>query len=163
MFIVACGNLQFANRESDYWFLYYDEEYDVSGYLDTDKQIQIDFGEYTTCYTDTFKQYAIVLHHDYGFIGINRKQKILFRVYPFDNGPDYPQEGMFRIVEDGKIGYVRASDGKIVIAPKYACAYPFEDGKAKVTDECEVIKEGEHSVPQSDSWYYIDHRGKAVE
>lgn len=74
--------------------------------------------------------------------------------YQYDNGDDYFSEGLQRIVDkDGKIGF-RDSIGKIVIAPRYAFAFPFKEGYAKVTDtgHREAVNEaGEYHQWISDS------------
>ena len=85
-----------------------------------------------------------------------------YEVYQYDNGDDYFSEGLQRIVDkDGKIGF-RDSIGKIVIQPRYAFAFPFNEGYAKVTDTGHseaVDKRGEYHQWISDSWYYIDTTG----
>lgn len=85
-----------------------------------------------------------------------------YEVYQYDNGDDYFSEGLQRIVDkDGKIGF-RDSIGKIVIRPRYAFAFPFNEGYAKVTDTGHseaVDKRGEYHQWISDSWYYIDKAG----
>ena len=84
-----------------------------------------------------------------------------FSVYQFDNGDDYFCEGLQRIVsEDGKIGFAD-SLGNVVIEPRFAFAFPFENGYAKVTDKGKREPEGEYWRWISDSWYYIDHDGNA--
>lgn len=51
--------------------------------------------------------------------------------FHYDNGPDYVREGLYRIVDDrGRMGYADES-GRVVIAPRFAFALPFEGGKAK--------------------------------
>lgn len=91
---------------------------------------------------------------------IDSHNTTLYEVFPFDNGPDYPSEGLIRIVKNGKIGYASAKTYAIVIAPLFDCAYPFEKGKAKVSNQCKTVKEGEHSTWTSDNWQYIDKKGK---
>lgn len=85
-----------------------------------------------------------------------------YAVYQYDNGDDYFSEGLQRIVDkDGKIGF-RDSIGKIVIPPRYAFAFPFNEGYAKVTDSGHseaVDKRGEYHQWISDTWYYIDKAG----
>lgn len=85
-----------------------------------------------------------------------------YAVYQYDNGDDYFSEGLQRIVDkDGKIGF-RDSIGKIVIPPRYAFAFPFKEGYAKVTDTGHreaVDQHGEYHQWISDSWYYIDKTG----
>lgn len=51
----------------------------------------------------------------------------------FDNGPDYYQEGFFRITAHGKRGFMN-DKGAIVIAPRYDTAWAFCHGKAKIED-----------------------------
>lgn len=85
-----------------------------------------------------------------------------YSVYQYDNGDDYFSDGLQRIAgKDGKIGF-RDSIGKIVITPRYAFAFPFKEGYAKVTDTGHleaVDKRGEYHQWISDSWYYIDKAG----
>lgn len=83
----------------------------------------------------------------------------LYEVFIFDNGPDYPAEGLIRVVKNGKIGYADASTYAIVIEPQFDCAYPFENGKAKVSNQCRTVKDGEHSVWESEAWQYVDKKG----
>jgi hypothetical protein len=79
---------------------------------------------------------------------------------PYDNGPDYPSEGLIRVVKNGKIGYTDATTFALVIEPQFDCAFPFENGKAKVSNQCQTVKDGEHSVWTSDAWEYVDREGK---
>jgi WG containing repeat len=90
----------------------------------------------------------------------NRKKKTLYEVFPFDNGPDYPSEGLIRVVKNGKIGYANAKTYTLVIAPQFDCAFPFENGKAKVSYNCKTLKDGEHNIWTSDTWQYVDKKGR---
>ena len=85
-----------------------------------------------------------------------------YKIFQFDNGDDYIREGLRRIFDStGKIGY--ADDkGKVVITPRFAFAFPFEDGVAKVTDEGYSVSDGEHYRWISPEWYFIDHSGNKV-
>jgi len=95
-----------------------------------------------------------------GLVGIDRMEHVLYNVFLFDNGPDYPSHGLFRIIKHNKIGYADALTGKVMIKPQYDCAWPFENGIAKVSLECEKITYLEHTTWQSDHWHYIDLTGK---
>lgn len=148
--------------DKDVWIQQYNSETDQFAYVDTKGKVKIPFGKYAICYTDTFRHYAIVLDRQKGFIGIDKEQNVLFEVYPFDNGPDDPVEGLFRIMVDGKIGFADVASGELIIPPRFGCAFQFELGKAKVTDTCTIIRDGEYSNPQSNSWYYIDREGNRV-
>lgn len=90
----------------------------------------------------------------------DNKKKTLYEVFLYDNGPDYPSEGLIRVVKNGKIGYANAKTYALVIAPQFDCAFPFENGKAKVSKNCKTIKDGEHSAWTSDAWQYVDKKGK---
>lgn len=90
-----------------------------------------------------------------------------YSVFQYDNGNDYVSEGMYRIVDrKGRIGYADES-GRTVIKPRFAFGYPFEGGRAKVTDSGrrkEVAGSGgEYSYWESDEWYYIDKDGNRTE
>ncbi len=128
------------------------------GYLNFRGDTIIPLGKYAHCTTDTFTNFAIVAIKAKGFVGINRSEKVLFEIYPFDNGPDYPSERLFRIVEKEKIGYADLN-GCIIIKPRFAGAFPFENGLAKVTLNCTTRWDGDHSYWISDKWFYIDKFG----
>lgn len=65
-----------------------------------------------------------------GFIATDGRW--LARAYAYDNGPDYFQEGLARIVDDnGKVGFI-AHDGTIVIAPTFDGAGSFCHGVTTV-------------------------------
>lgn len=120
-------------------------------------------GDYMMAYTDTITDYGIVADSD--FVLIDKKGKHIHKVFPYDNGPDYASEGLIRIIENGKIGYIDSKTFKVLIEPAYACAYPFENGKARVSLNCKTEKASpgeEHSTWQSQEWFYIDKSGKVV-
>lgn len=86
-----------------------------------------------------------------------------YPAYHFDNGDDYVMDGMYRIVdEQGLIGYADEK-GNTVIAPRFKCAFPFENGKAKVADTGTNIQDGEHWRWESNDWYYIDKTGRKID
>lgn len=131
-----------------------------SGYRNGNNKLLIPFGKYAQCLTDTFRTHAIVLTKgDNKWVVIDRSEKQLYEVFPYDNGPDYPSEGLFRIVQNGKIGYADAATYAIVIPAQFDCAYPFENGKAKVSNRCKTVVDGEHREWTSDEWQFIDKKG----
>ena len=91
---------------------------------------------------------------------MDSKKTTLYDVFIYDNGPDYASEGLIRVVKNGKIGYADAKTYAIVITPQFDCAFPFENGKAKVSNKCKTVKDGEHSIWTSDAWQYVDKKGK---
>jgi hypothetical protein len=150
-------------KRTDYLISFNDTIKDQWGYKNQNGEIVIPSGKYLRCFTDTFKTYAIVVKPNSGFIAIDRQEKNLYEVFPFDNGPDEPSEGLFRIMLDKKIGYADSATGKVVIMPQFDCAWPFENGVAEVSTDCKTQPDGEHSIWVSDNWFYIDKTGKKVE
>ena len=89
-----------------------------------------------------------------------------YTAFQYDNGDDYPSEGLYRIVDrKGRIGYADR-EGKTVIRPRFAFGYPFEGGRAKVTDSSQRKEvpgsSGEYHYWESDGWYYIDRNGNRL-
>lgn len=127
-------------------FLYLDvdnsKEIEQYGYRDSRGKIVIPFGKYPRVFTGTIREIAFVaIRHEgsssvKGLYAINKKEEILFQVYPFDNGPDYLSEGLFRILdEEGRIGFANM-DGEVVISPRYAYIDAFKGGVASFCDGC---------------------------
>ena len=144
--------------QEDYLLRINPKDTDPSGYVNSAGDTMIPPGKYPVCFTDTFRNFAVVLDPETGFIAIDRAERILYEVFPYDNGPDYISDGLFRIVKDNKIGYAD-QDGRIIIPPKFDCAFPFENGIAKVSMHCTKVKEGEHISWKSAEWIYIDKAG----
>ena len=137
------------------------------GYKNSKGEIIIPKGKYSYCFTDTFKNFAIVSDDkltNSKVVAIDRNENILFDVYMFDNGPDWLEDGLFRVIRNGKIGYAD-KNGVIIIEPKFACANQFQNGIASVALNCKLVKDEsdpEHSRMESDSWFYIDKKGNKV-
>lgn len=130
------------------------------GYVNQAGDTIVPAGKYEFCFTDTIRRLGMVSEKGTGKImAINPDAEVLFEVFNFDNGPDYPQEGLFRIIKDGRFGYADTA-GNVVIEPRFACAFPFENGRARVADDCTTIPEIEHSSWASANWYYVDREGK---
>ncbi|MDI1255539.1 MAG: WG repeat-containing protein [Flavobacterium sp.] len=118
------------------------------------------FGDYDAIYTKTLRDYAIVT--DPMSKLIDRTGNVVYNIYFYDNGPDYTSQGLYRIVKDGKVGYVDSLTSKIVIPPSFSCAFPFEKGRAKVAYVCDKVKDGEHTRLVSSEWFYINKKGKII-
>ena len=121
----------------------------------------IPFGRFRVFETDTLLTYTFVKDDKNGVVGINRKGEILFDAFIFgDVQLDSYSEGLIRILQNGKIGYADKT-GKIIIKPKYKCALPFVNGRAKVAYNFEVVKDKlENSIWESNSWFYINRNGE---
>ena len=129
----------------------------------------IPFGKYDICYTDTFKTYAIVtLNSNSGFIGIDKDENELFQVYPYDNGPDYVSDGLFRIIRDFKIGFADVVSGRIIIQPVFDFSFGFESGLAIVNIGGHKEKvnpanpNGEYHMWRGGKWGVIDKTGRLL-
>ncbi|NAS32200.1 WG repeat-containing protein [Flavobacteriaceae bacterium R38] len=161
--LIACTN---QKKKNDYLVKVFEGRFDEisvkTGYINSKKDTVIPFGKYYYCYTDTIINYGIVQEKNGKLIAIDPNENILFEVYNFDNGPDTIKEDRFRIIKNGKIGYAN-SEGKIVIEPIYKCAFPFSNGKARVAVNCELKKNGEHTMQSSDQWIFINVQGEEVE
>lgn len=137
------------------------------GYRNLKGEVIIPKGKYNHCFTDTFKNFAFVSDNkltNSKIVAISRNENILFDAYMFDNGPDWIEDGLFRILRNGKIGYAN-KNGVIVIEPKFECAEQFENGVARVALNCKLVKDksdSEHSAMESDSWFFIDKKGNKV-
>ena len=162
LFIPALYGQQNKNEKSDYLLMITDTIDGRYGYISQQGDTIIPLGKYDYCFTDTFRIYAIVHKTTGGFYAIDRKENTMYEVFKFDNGPDYVEEGLFRIIENGKIGYADAATGKVVIKPQYECAFPFENGIAKVSVKCKQTPEGEFTKWESEKWSFINKKGKPV-
>ncbi len=135
------------------------------GYVNLRGDTIIPIGKYPICWTDTIKNMGVVYEKtdsSAGYIAIDPELNVLYEVYYYDNGPDWLEDGLFRIMRNGKIGYAD-EDGFIKIKPQFACANQFDEGRAKVALHCELIPEGEHTRQESDEWFFIDKNGERIE
>lgn len=151
--------------QEDTLYLVEQEATGLQAYINSAGDTIIPAGTYEMCFTDVFVDYAIVMTNgDRGWraVAIDRSGAEIFEVYWYDNGPDFIEEGLFRIIIDGHIGYANEAF-EIVIEPRYACAEPFMEGKARVTFDCVRSAEGEFIREISDSWFYINREGERVE
>ena len=112
--------------------------------------------------TDTIRRIGFVYENKVfrpRIVCLDTDGKELFYVFPYDNGPDYVQEGVFRITdEEGRIGFADTL-GTVLIRPQYKFATPFRNGKAKVTFSGSWKQESEHRYWDSSEWFYIDKTG----
>lgn len=160
--ITAC-----SSNKQNYLVKFYIGEYDEigvpSGYLNSKGDTIIPISKYYYCYTDTIQDFGMVIEKGTGkILGIDQNGTELFEVFKYEDGPDYVKSGLFRILKNGKIGYANPS-GKITIEPSFDCAYPFEGGFAKVSDNCEKTRSGDQTIWESNNWYHISKNGKQTE
>ena len=95
---------------------------------------------------------------------IDTKGKIV-PITPFlieeNNMPDAFNEGLARLEKDGKIGYYD-NTGKVVIAPQFTFAYPFEGGKAKVCTDCKKETK-KNKTEYVGKYFFIDTTGNPTD
>ena len=104
----------------------------------------------------------MVVNSDDVCIGIDKNDNKLFEVYWFNNRPDYLEDGLFRIKKGDKVGYAIVNEG-IIIEPQFRCANAFENGKAKVTKNCNSISDGEYTGVENDSSLFVDNTRKKID
>lgn len=132
-----------------------DERY---GYIDKNTNDTIISCKYICAYTDSIEHIGFVFDDDINrIVCFNNKGERLFYVLNIDNGPDYIKEGLFRITDKRNLIGFADSLGNIVIPPVFKFAYPFNQGKAKVTftGKSERTNDNEHNYWNSNEWFYI--------
>jgi hypothetical protein len=147
------GPLRLVKRPAD----------EACAYVAASGDTVIPFGRYPMVATERFDRLALVVKPGVGWVGINRQERVLFKAYLFDNGPDYPAEGLLRVVNDaGLIGYADTATGRVVLPPRYEAAFPFDSGRARVGSRCRSETDGEHSWWNCAEWHAIDHQGRPL-
>lgn len=136
---------------------------DACAYVTARGDTVIPFGRYPLCGTERFDRLALVVKPGVGWVGINRQEQVLFKAFIFDSGPDYPAEGVMRIVgPTGLLGYADTATGRVVLPPRYEAAFPFDSGRAQVGRHCRLETDGEHSWWSCAEWTYINHQGQPL-
>lgn len=136
---------------------------DACAYVSARGDTVISFGRYDMSVTDRFAAVAVVRQVGGDWVGIDRRERVLFRPFLFDNGPDYPAEGVLRVVgAAGLLGYADTATGRVVLPPQYEAAFPFAHGRARVGRGCRLVREGEHTAWDCTTWQFIDHQGRPV-
>lgn len=103
---------------------------------------------------------AAVVDKD-GWYYINVTGARVYKPYIYDNGPDYPSDGLSRIVDEhGHVGYID-DKGELIISPQFDWASPFEDGVAQFCEGCkeEAVHDDEHTVMVGGRWGTITKDG----
>lgn len=97
---------------------------------------------------------------DEGWACIDVTGSVRLRPFVFDNGPDYPSEGVFRYVEGDRMGF--ADDAcRPTITAAWAFAGPFAEQRAPVCRGC-APAHGEHAMPNGGKWGFVDPSGREV-
>lgn len=146
--ILFFSTLAFGQKSKGYLISYIDSTsgQQLIGFKSRNGKIIIK-AKFNYSYTDTLYSMAIVLKNS-EWVGIDRNEKIILKPFIYDNGPDYVKEGLFRFVENNKIGFANL-EGQKIILPQLDFATPFVEGLSEYTlgGHRENEKGGEH-------WYW---------
>jgi WG containing repeat len=182
IFLFSCASSKYEKyyevvdyNPTDTLFLKSDGSYSFY-YVNTKGEKVPELGRFAHAYTDTFVTFGIVEHQyseRFDHFAVNQNGERIFDIfldyvnrknYDKHSGNDKISDGLFRINQNGLIGYADSS-GRIIIEPQFEWAYPFKNGKAKVTFECYFQYdwiEKSHLKIVSDTWFYIDKAGKRI-
>lgn len=125
---------------------------------DTIKMKQLDFG-FTV--PDSSIIDNLTCKDEKEFVAFDKNGNELFVIFPFDNGPDYISEGMFRIIDGDKIGFADVM-GNVIINPRFNAALPFRYELAAFCVGCVTVKDGEHTIWENGKWGFINTKGDVV-
>jgi hypothetical protein len=146
--ILLLTTISFGQKREDYLISYIDTTsgQELIGFKSKNGEI-IMKAQFDHTYTDTFYTMAIVLKNN-EWIGIDRNEKIILIPFMYDNGPDYVKEGLFRFIENNKIGFADLEGNKKIL-PQFDFATQFEDGLSEYTL-------GGHRIYEKDgeNWYW---------
>lgn len=128
----------------------------------------VPYGKYKFCQINRVKNlvFAYENKQDARIVCLDSQGKELYYIFQYDNGPDKIREGLFRIMDkNGLIGFAD-SLGNVVLKPQFKFAFPFENGKAKITfsgkSKSSPDSKDEKHYWDSPDWYYIDTNGKIL-
>ncbi len=163
LMLVGCFHNQQRDYNHDYLIRVFSKKPDgvYYGYRNLKGDTVIPLGRYI-CWTDTFKKCALADKVHIGEVCIDRDEKVLFKVYGIENELEQPYDGLFRIIDNGKVGFADL-EGHIKIKPQFAIAHSFKDGRARVAFDYQVtpFKKGFHKIV-SKHWFLIDRSGHVV-
>lgn len=130
-------------------YLFHDDATGLSGYKNKAGAIVIP-AQYREAYPFGPGGIAAVNQPGPGFGFIDPHGTLIARAHAMDNGPDYFQDKLARIIgPGGKVGYIDSA-GTIVIAPRFDEAMPFCNGKAAVKlagQDLTIDKTGSPAAP----------------
>jgi hypothetical protein len=132
------------------------------GFKTTSGQIKIKPKYRHVLGTDNLFDMAFVMTLDSKWIAINKHDSVILVPYFFDNGPDYLEDGLFRFVENNRIGFAN-SKGQKIIPAQFDFASPFSEGLAAFNIGGKMEKwDQEHSTWNGGLWGFVNKRGQIV-
>ncbi|MDR0806043.1 MAG: WG repeat-containing protein [Enterobacteriaceae bacterium] len=124
---------------------------ELYGYKTQQGEIAIK-AKYLMVDTKIFYAMAFVIQDNHKWVAIDKNENILLYPFIFDNGPDYAEEGVFRFVENDKMGFANMN-GEKVIPAIFDFVGSFSDGIAEYT----LGGHKEYAVDDLDShWWWTD-------
>lgn len=137
------------------------------GFVNSKGEIVIPADRFTFVYESRLDKITFVLFKEgpKGIYAINRKAEPLFEVFCCDNGPDYVKEGLFRIIENDKMGFANMN-GEVIIKPQFDFVWPFQKcgyaifnmgGKRIIYDT-----HNNYSTWKGGKWGIINKKGEIV-
>ncbi len=150
LLLLPIPTLTLAQKSTDYLIAYEDTTKEgvfgmpLIGYKTVDGKIVIQ-AKYSSTNTDTLYCMAIVFDEKHHWVGIDRQEQVILYPFIYDNGPDYLVEGLFRYIDNEKIGFANL-DGDIIIPAQFDFVEPFENGLAQyiMGGHREYVDGGEH-------------------
>lgn len=107
-------------------------------------------------------KYAVIHSRDHGWMYINKKGNVIVQdVMSMDNGADYSKDGFVRYQREGKCGFADLS-GSRTIRPQFDGCLPFEQGIARVCNDCRHERDGEYSGYAGGDSFCINTKGERV-
>lgn len=93
----------------------------------------------------------------------DRKGNFLYQPFLYDNGADYFEEGVRRLVKNGKVGFADRN-GKIIIEPVHDFVSQFNFGYASFCDGCDWEKtDDEHKAIVGGDWGMMNFKGEIIQ
>lgn len=163
VFLLSC--LAIFAQDSKLYKYYPDfiKDESLSGFVDVNGKIVIPAEKYADIFTDEFDKIAFVaIRGRQGIYAIDRNEQILFQVYNYEVFPDKITNGLFRIIENDKMGFANM-DGQIVIEPQYKFVYPFQkNGYAIFCENGIWTKLDDEHLVLKGKWGAIDKKGTVI-
>lgn len=138
----------------------FSNEKGLSGYKDLQGKEVIP-AMYSHVFADTVTGKIAFVATEKGIIAIDAQNKTVLTPFVFDNGPDPASEGVFRFVENKKMGFA-TPDGEKIISATHSFVAPFAEGFAAFCDGCKARKDGEMHIWRGGKWGFLDKTGKVA-
>lgn len=153
-------------QDSKLYIYYPDFEKNESlcGFVDANGKVIIPAGRYTDIFTTEFDKIAfVIIKGKKGVYAIDRNEKVLFQVYNYEFFPDKVANGLFRIIENEKIGFANMN-GQIIIRPTFNFIFPFqENGLAIFCEKGAWTKvHKEYTKFSGGKWGAINKKGEII-